>query len=162
MRTPIRRSDKIPKNGLDYKITIEKYEKLKKTLDWLKKEKRLKEAEELKILSTTGDYSENAGYQLAKANLRRTNNRINKIEDIIRRADIIEINKNSDFIKIGTTVELEIEKEIRTYQILGSLETDPSRGRISYNSPLGVKLIGRKIGESIELNNKSYKIIKIK
>lgn len=162
MRMPIRRSDKIPKKGLDYKITIEKYEKLKKTLDWLKKEKRLKEAEELKILSTTGDYSENAGYQLAKANLRRTNNRINKIEDIIRRADIIEINKNSDFIKIGTTVELEIEKEIRTYQILGSLETDPSRGRISYDSPLGAKLIGRKIGESIELNNKSYKIIKIK
>ena len=161
MRVPTRRSDKVPRKSLDYKITIEKHEELREKLSYLKNEVRPKDAKKLKILSTTGDYSENAGYQLAKSNLRRLNNRISKIENIIRKADIIEINKDSNIVEIGTTVELEIEKSILKYQILGSLETDPGRGFISYNSPLGSILLGKKLGDSFELNNKHYKIKKI-
>ncbi len=161
MRVPTRRSDKVPRGNFDFKISSEKYEQLKKTLNHLKKEIRPKEAKEVKILSTTGDYSENAGYQLAKANLRRINNKISKIENIIRKADIIEIRKNTNIVEIGATVELEIDKSTKKYQILGSLETDPSKGFISYNSPLGSMMLGKKIGDSFEINNKLYKIKKI-
>lgn len=163
MRVPIRRSDKVPTEKIDTKITLEKYRSLSKTLEKLKNEIRPKESEEVKILSTTGDYSENAGYQAAKAKLRRTNNKISKIEYILNRADIIETNTKSDEIQIGSLVKLEIDGKIKQYQILGSAETDPNKGKISYISPLGSSLLGKKIGEFVSINNsKKYKIIEIK
>lgn len=163
MRVPIRRSDKIPTEKIDTKITLEKYRSLSKTLEKLKNEIRPKESEEVKILSTTGDYSENAGYQAAKAKLRRTNNKISKIEYILNRADIIETNTKSDEIQIGSLVKLEIDGKIKQYQILGSAETDPNKGKISYISPLGSSLLGKKIGEFVSINNlKKYKIVEIK
>lgn len=163
MRVPIRRSDKVPTEKIDTKITLEKYRSLSKTLEKLKNEIRPKESEEVKILSTTGDYSENAGYQAAKAKLRRTNNKISKIEYILNRADIIETNPKSDEIQIGSLVKLEIDGKIKQYQILGSAETDPSKGKISYISPLGSSLLGKKIGEFVSINNlKKYKIVEIK
>ncbi len=163
MRVPIRRSDKVPTEKIDTKITLEKYRSLSKTLEKLKNEIGPKESEEVKILSTTGDYSENAGYQAAKAKLRRTNNKISKIEYILNRADIIETNTKSDEIQIGSLVKLEIDGKIKQYQILGSAETDPSKGKISYISPLGSSLLGKKIGEFVSINNsKKYKIIEIK
>ncbi|HPT08211.1 MAG TPA: hypothetical protein PLE28_00750, partial [bacterium] len=66
MQTPYRKSDKIPRNKLDAKITINKFKELQKTLDYLKNRLRPKLINEVKELSTTGDYSENAGYQSAK------------------------------------------------------------------------------------------------
>ncbi|HNV12632.1 MAG TPA: GreA/GreB family elongation factor [bacterium] len=163
MRVPIRRSDKVPTEKIDTKITLEKYRSLSKTLEKLKNEIRPKESEEVKILSTTGDYSENAGYQAAKAKLRRTNNKISKIEYILNRADIIETNPKSDEVQIGSLVKLEIDGKIKKYQILGSAETDPSKGKISYISPLGSSLLGKKIGEFVSINNlKKYKIVEIK
>jgi len=163
MRVPIRRSDKVPTEKIDTKITLEKYRSLSKTLEKLKNEIRPKESEEVKILSTTGDYSENAGYQAAKAKLRRTNNKISKIEYILNRADIIETNPKSDEIQIGSLVKLEIDGKIKQYQILGSAETDPNKGKISYISPLGSSLLGKKIGEFVSINNlKKYKIVEIK
>ena len=163
MRVPIRRSDKVPTEKIDTKITLEKYRSLSKTLEKLKNEIRPKESEEVKMLSTTGDYSENAGYQAAKAKLRRTNNKISKIEYILNRADIIETNPKSDEIQIGSLVKLEIDGKIKQYQILGSAETDPNKGKISYISPLGSSLLGKKIGEFVSINNlKKYKIVEIK
>ncbi len=161
MRVPIRRGDRVPRAAFDFKITQEKLEKLQKSLDYLKNKIRLQEASEVKILSTTGDYSENAGYQSAKANLRRTNNRIAKIEHIINKAEIIEINRNSERVEIGSIVELKLEQSTRSYQILGSAETNPSRGLISYSSPLGSLLLGKKVDDSFSLNDRHYTITKI-
>lgn len=161
MRVPIRKSDKIPGEKIDTKITLEKYQNLQKTLKKLKEENRPVESEEVKILSTTGDYSENAGYQAAKAKLRRTNNKISKIEYILARADIIETNKERNEIEIGSSVELEVEDTVKKYQILGSSETNPSQGKISYSSPLGAALLNKKVGDSIVLKNKKYTVKKI-
>lgn len=165
MQVPIRKNDKIPRLKIEAKITLEKFNKLRKTLDFLKNKIRPIEIKEVKELSTTGDYSENAGYQEAKHKLRLTNNKIDKIEDLLSRAEIIEIKNNSEDVEIGSTVELECEGKIKKYQILGSLETNPSQGCISYNSPLGSALLGKKIGDKIKIkiNNysKEYKIIKI-
>jgi len=165
MQTPYRKSDKIPRNKLDAKITINKFKELQKTLDYLKNRLRPKLINEVKELSTTGDYSENAGYQSAKFKLRQTNNKIDKIEDIIKRSDIIIINNNSDKIEIGNSVEIEVDNKIKKYQILGSLETDPLNGLISYSSPLGSLLLNKKVGDIVEtkINGKikKYKIKKI-
>jgi transcription elongation factor GreA len=162
MQTPYRKSDKIPRNKLDAKITDQKFQELTKTLDYLKNQIRPKLITEVKELSTTGDYSENAGYQSAKFKLRQTNSKIDKIEDILKRSDIITINGNNDKVEIGCTVEIEVDDKIKKYQILGSLETDPLNGLISYNSPLGSLLLNKKIGDVAEtkINGKikKYKI----
>jgi len=161
MQTPIRKGDRIPREKIEAKITLEKYQQLQKILEKLKKT-QLQEAAEVKELSTTGDYSENAGYQEAKYRLRRTNSKIDRINNILTNAEIIEIN-NSEKIDIGNKVEIECQGIIKKYQILGSLETNPEKGLISYNSPLGSALLGKKIGEIIPLEvngkNKEYKII---
>jgi transcription elongation factor GreA len=161
MRTPIRRSNKIPGEQIDTKITLEKYQTLQKILKKLKEENRPAESEEVKVLSTTGDYSENAGYQAAKAKLRRTNNKITKIEYILARADIIETNKKRDKVELGSLVELKSENTNKKYQILGSAETNPSQGKISYSSPLGSALLDKKVGETVKLKDKKYTIVNI-
>ncbi|PKM91307.1 transcription elongation factor GreA [Candidatus Falkowbacteria bacterium HGW-Falkowbacteria-1] len=165
MRTPIRKNDKIPISKSDPKITLKRYQILQNNLSKLKNEIRPTESKEVKELSTTGDYSENAGYQMAKQNLRRTNNKITKIEDLLNRAEIIETKENSEIIEIGSLVKLEIEGEIKKYQILGSLETNPSKGLISYSSPLGNALINKRKGDIIKLlingGTKIYKILNI-
>ncbi len=162
MQTPIRKGDKIPREKIEAKITLEKYQQLQRTLEKLKKIQP-QEAAEVKELSTTGDYSENAGYQEAKHKLRRTNSKIDRIENLLSQADIIEVNKNRDKIEIGSEIEIESRGIIKKYQILGSLETNPEKGLISYNSPLGSALLGKKTGETISLEingkNKEYKII---
>lgn len=161
MRVPTRRSDKVPRDDFDFKITLKKFERLKSTLKHLKDDIRPKEVAIVKELSTTGDYSENAGYQLAKAKLRRTNNRISKIEQIISKADIIEISKNNSTVQIGSTVELDLNGAIKKYQILGSAETNPSLGYISYSSPLGSLLLNKKVGDVFSLNDREYRVIRI-
>lgn len=161
MRVPTRRSDKVPRADFDFKITLKKFEKLKSTLKHLKDDIRPKEVAIVKELSTTGDYSENAGYQLAKAKLRRTNNRISKIEQIISKADIIEISKNNSTVQIGNRVELDLNGAIKKYQILGSAETNPSLGCISYSSPLGSLLLNKKVGDVFSLNDREYRVIRI-
>jgi transcription elongation factor GreA len=160
MQTPYRKSDQVPRNKVDAKITSTKFEELKRNLDYLKNNLRPLLMAEVKELSTTGDYSENAGYQSAKFKLRQTNNKINKIEDILARSEIIKPNQNNK-IEIGNIVELEIEGVIKKYQILGSLETDPSKGFISYNSPLGSLLLNKRVGDMVELknNNKTKKYL---
>lgn len=161
MRVPTRRSDKVPRDDFDFKITWQKFKVLKNTLKHLKDDIRPKEVAIVKELSTTGDYSENAGYQLAKAKLRRTNNRISKIEQIISKADIIEISKNSSTVQIGNRVELDLNGAIKKYQILGSAETNPSLGCISYSSPLGSLLLNKKVGDVFSLNDREYRVIRI-
>ncbi len=164
MRVPTRKNDKIPKKKVDALISLAKYKKLEADLYRLKNIIRPQEIEEVKELSTTGDYSENAGYQEAKHRLRRTNSKIERIEDILSRSEIITKN-NSGIVEIGSSIEIENNKTRKTYQILGSLETNPSQGLISYQSPLGQALLNRKAGELVKIKTGStereYKIIKI-
>ena len=161
MQTPYRKSDKVPRNKIDAKITLAKFEELKRNLDYLKNNLRPMLITEVKELSTTGDYSENAGYQSAKFKLRQTNDKINKIEDLLARSEIIKPNQNNK-IEIGNTVEIEVDGNIKKYQILGSLETNPSKGFISYGSPLGSLLLNKRVGDIVELKSndktKKYRI----
>ena len=166
MQVPTRRADKLPRTKPDPHITAEKFLELQNKVERMIKVSRPRYSEEVKRLALMGDFSENAGYQLAKSRLRSLNYRILDIEDLLKRAEIIEPQKNSDRIQLGNTVTVEINGKTREYKILGSNETNPSTGIISHNSPLGLALIGKKIGDTalVQLADRvmEYKIIGIK
>jgi len=165
MQVPTRRADKLPRTKSDPHITAAKYLELKANLERLVKVRRPKMAEDVKRLALMGDFSENAGYQLAKSQLRGINNRISMIEDLLKRAEIIAPQRGKDFVQLGSSVTVMVNGQNKTYQILGSNETNPGAGVISHNSPLGLALLGRRVDEiiKIQLSDRlvEYRIVKI-
>ncbi len=115
-----------------------------------------------------GDLSENAEYHAAKESQSLNEGRIAELEDKISRADIIDVSKLSgNTIKFGATVTLideDTESEKR-YQIVGDSEADVKAGKVSISSPISRALIGKKVGDAVEVNTpgggKSYEIVKI-
>lgn len=165
MQVPTRKHDKIPRSKPDPSMTEEKFKELMKKVEILKTVKRPREAEEVRRLALMGDFSENAGYQLAKSRLRGINQRIIDTENLLSRAEIIRNNLNRDTVQLGHSVTVEVNGKIKTYRILGSAETNPLSGVISHSSPLGNALLGKKIGDIITIStaNKEshYKIVNI-
>lgn len=164
MRVPTRKSDKIPVKEKDYFFSGEKYKELECKLERLK-EKRPIEAREVKRLAEMGDFSENAGYQLAKSRLRGINQRILDLEDMLKKAEIINVKEDTSVVQVGHQVTFMVKNETKTYRILGGSETNPDKGIISHLSPLGSKLLNKKIGNKIKVGppgkEKIYQIIKI-
>lgn len=165
MRLPNRKPGKYTFATFDPHITKKTYEQLQKKLARLKKEVLPKAIQEVQLYAQNGDFSENAEYQIAKSRLRGINKSIDEISHRITHAKIIEKKSASTMIEIGNTVTVELEKERFSVRILGSTETDPSKGIISHQSPLGAALLGRSCGESITLDingqSKRYTIIAI-
>jgi transcription elongation factor GreA len=115
-----------------------------------------------------GDLSENAGYHAAKEEQSHNEGRIAELEDKLARADIIDISKLSgDTIKFGATVTLvdEDTEKKTVWQVVGEVEADAKKGRISITSPLARAVIGKKKGASVEVNTpggaKAYEITKV-
>lgn len=116
-----------------------------------------------------GDLSENAEYHAARERQSFIEGRIAELEDILSRADVIDIKKLSgSIIRFGATVTLadeETDEEV-TYQIVGPHEADLENGRISIASPLAKALIGKSEGESAEVTapggSRSYEVIGVK
>ena len=166
MQIPYRKPGKYSHLVQDPHITEARAVEIEKKLERLKKVVRPKLSEEVAILAQGGDFSENAGYQSAKGKLRALNEKILNYEGELRRALIITPNKQTDTIQLGHTVTVLVGGKQKTYQILGSRETNPQKGIISQNSPLGEKLIGRSMNDVVKISaggkEIEYKIIKIK
>ena len=115
-----------------------------------------------------GDLSENAEYHAAKEQQGLNEARVADLEDTLSRADVIDVSKLSgDTVKFGATVDLvdeDTDKEF-TYQIVGEFEADVKQGKISISSPIARALIGKAVGDSVEVNTpgggKSYEILKV-
>jgi len=165
MRVPRRRGEEKQFIRQDPAMTEQKYLELKTKLDFMKRVKRPQEAEEVKRLALMGDFSENAGYQLAKGRLRGLNQRILDLENLLNRVEIINTNGNKQQVDLGARVTLKSNSGIKKFQILGSVETNPTDGIISHTSPLGSALIGKKPGDKIKIKLKDrefeYEILKI-
>jgi len=134
-------------------MLAEGYQKLNEELKRLKAERPLI-VDAIEEARAHGDLSENAEYHAAKERQGQVEATINDIEDKLSRAQIIDPKELSgDKIVFGATVTLldEDEKPV-TYQIVGQTEADASKGRISYNSPIGRALIGRKVDEEVEVS----------
>ena len=114
-----------------------------------------------------GDLSENAEYHAAKERQGQIEAQIIELEDQLARAQVIDpTTLSGDKVVFGATVDLldEDDKPV-TYQIVGPYEADAKQGRISYTSPLGRALIGRRVGEEVEVStpsgDKYYEIVKL-
>ena len=115
-----------------------------------------------------GDLSENAEYHAAKEKQSFIEGRVMELEDNIGRAEVIDISKLSGTsIKFGATVTLvdEDTDEKRKYQIVGDVESDAKKGRISISSPIARALIGKSKGDTVEVaapgGARSYEILKV-
>src|SRR5262245_15646375 len=132
-------------------MTRQGYERLKEELERLKKVERPAISRAIGEARAHGDLSENAEYHAAREKQGMTEARITHLETQISTAEVLDPPTSGDRVTFGSTVRLEDEdgKETR-YQIVGSEETDPSRGRISVMAPLARTLIGKRVGDSVE------------
>lgn len=164
MQVPIRKPGKYTNIKIDPKMTNQKFNELTEKLRKLKKVVRPPLIKEVKRLALMGDFSENVAYSIAKGKLRGLNQRIIELEDLLKRAEIIEI-RNTGKIQVGSTVTISDSKKEKSYQILGSSESAPERGVISHISPLGKALLGARAGDDIKVETqtgrKSYRVLKI-
>ena len=115
-----------------------------------------------------GDLSENAEYHAAKEAQSMNEGRILELESLISRAEIIDIAKLSgDRVKFGATVKLvdEDTDETKTYQIVGEPEADVRSGRVSVTSPIARALMGKTVGDTVEVTTpgggKSYEVLNV-
>ncbi len=151
-------------------LTEEGLAKLEDELQDLKVNKRKEVAAKIKEAREQGDLSENAEYDAAKDEQRDIEIRIEEIEKILKNAEIVT-NEDVDVngINIGSTVrikDLEFDEEME-YKIVGSTEADVLGNKISNESPVGVALIGSKVGDTIEVETPNgemvqYEILEIK
>jgi transcription elongation factor GreA len=137
-------------------ITITGLEKLKEELIFLKEKKRPEIVAAISEARSHGDLKENAEYHAAKEQQSHSEGRIQEINDIIARANVIDISKHSNDGKVifGTTVYLENldTKEKLEYKIVGKDEADLKKKLIFFKSPIGKGLIGKNKSDLVEIN----------
>lgn len=135
-------------------LTVQGLKKLEDELELLKTVRRKEIAERIKQAIAFGDISENSEYDEAKNEQAQVEDRINRLETMLRKAVVIdEDDIKTDVVSIGATVQvkdLEFD-EIVEYTIVGSAEADPYELKISNESPVGKSLIGAKVGEVVEI-----------
>ena len=153
--------EKIPMTAEGHKALMEEIRHLKT----VERERIIKAIAEARA---HGDLSENAEYHAAKEQQAFNEARVAELEDKLSRAEVIDVSKLSgDRVQFGATVTLideDTEKEV-TYQIVGDLEADVNAGKISISSPIARALIGKEVGDFVEVNTpgggKSYEILKV-
>lgn len=149
-------------------LTREGFDKLENELEESKIVKRKEVAERIRQALDFGDISENSEYDQAKNEQAKLEERIAKIESILRNAKLIEDEEiSTDIVGIGSKVlvlDIEYNEEME-YTIVGSAEANPYNGKISNESPVGKALLGSKAGQVVEVNVPDgilkYKIQKI-
>jgi len=138
----------------DIFFTPEGLEKIENEIEYLKTVRRKEVSERIKVALGYGDLSENSEYDEAKNEQAQVEERIAKLEMMVRNAKIIdEKDLNTDVVNIGSNVkvrELETMEEDE-YTIVGSAEADPLEGKISNESPVGSRLIGNRVGDVVEV-----------
>lgn len=135
-------------------LTQEGYQKLEDELELLKTVRRREVAERIKVAISFGDISENAEYDEAKNEQAQVEERILKLESMVRRAVIIDESQiDVNVVTIGSIVKVydeEFDEEVE-YTIVGSAEADPYEGKISNESPVGKSLLGRTLGDTVDV-----------
>ena len=154
--------DKVP-------LTIKGFAALEEELKQRQQVERPRIIQAIAEARALGDLSENAEYHAAKEAQSLNEGRILELESLISRAEVIDIAKLSgDRIKFGATVKLvdEDTEEERTYQIVGEPEADVRSGRVSVTSPIARALMGKTIGDTVEVSTpgggKSYEVVGVR
>lgn len=139
-------------------MTREGLSELKKELDGLLHTKRPEAVARLSLARGQGDLTENSEYAAAKQDLAFIDGRIAELEKVISEAQVIASHSKSK-VDVGCKVTLHVNGKKDTYLIVGEWEADPTQKKISHSSPLGRALLGKKIGEKVEVEAPVGKII---
>ncbi|MEM7058311.1 MAG: transcription elongation factor GreA [Pseudomonadota bacterium] len=150
-------------------VTKAGYDGLNAELKELKENERPSVIKAIAEAREHGDLSENAEYHAARERQSFVEGRIQELEGLVGRADVIDPSKMSgDTIKFGATIEIvdEDTDEEKIFQIVGEAEADIDSGKLNMRSPLARAMIGKEVGDSVEVNTpgggKSYEILSIK
>ena len=121
-------------------------------------------AERIKTAREFGDLSENAEYQSARADQDRNESRVSEIQNILQNVEIIQKPRGDSKVQLGSFVKLK-NRHTMEFQVVGTVEADPLSGKISDESPIGKALIGKRVGDSVEIKTPAetatYKVIEI-
>ena len=146
-------------------LTQEKFDEFKKELVQLKSVKRKEVAASLEYAKSLGDLKENAEYHEARDVQATVEDRISKLEELLKDATIVSGN-HAGIVNVGSVVTVERGDKKLVYSIVGSEEADVATGKISIKSPFGQAIVGKKKGDSFAFQapngELSYKIIEVK
>ena len=144
-----------------YKLTQQGLKDLTEELERLKDVDRMVNLEALKEARAQGDLSENADYDAARDEQARIEARIKEVEGILKNYELIK-EDTSNKVNIGKTVEIKVGTlPNKIYTIVGSLEADPIKGKISNESPIGKGIIGTKKGQKITVKHETEKEVAV-
>lgn len=149
-------------------LTKSGYQKLNDELDYLITKKRREVAKRIKEAIGFGDISENSEYEDAKNEQAFVEGRIQQVTNILENVKVIEGNNQDGKVGLGSVVVLKDLEfgEVIEYMMVGSPEADPSNHRISNESPVGRAILGKKVGEKVEvqvpMGKLEYSILEIK
>ena len=122
-------------------------------------------AEKIKTAREFGDLAENAEYQTARQEQEKLEARISEVEHILQNVEVIKKPKGDSKVQLGSTVKLKHGSTSKEFQVVGTVEADPLNGKISDESPIGQALLGKKLGEEVEIvtpaETTKYKITEI-
>jgi transcription elongation factor GreA len=145
-----------------YKLTQQGLKDLTEELERLKDVDRMVNLEALKEARAQGDLSENADYDAARDEQARIEARIKEVEGILKNYELIK-EDTSNKVNIGKTVEIKVGTlPNKIYTIVGSLEADPIKGKISNESPIGKGIIGTKKGQKVTVKTETGKEVVVK
>jgi len=128
--------------------------------------KRAEIADAIKTAREQGDLTENAEYQSARAEQERNEARISELENIVQNAEIIRKPRGDSKVQMGSVVKLKgTGGKAKEFQVVGTVEANPLSGKISDESPIGQAMLGKKVGDAVEITTPSethtYKIVDI-
>jgi len=146
-------------NNHDVVLTKEGLNQLKQEFDKLVNQKRPEVVERVKNAREQGDLSENSEYTAAREELNFIDGRIIELEEIIKSAKLITNHSRRSEVDLGCRVTLHVNGHKDVFHIVGEWEADPKEKKISHSSPLGKALLGKKVGEKIEVAAPAGKLI---
>lgn len=138
-------------------LTKQGYDELVAELDALKNVKRPKVVARISNARDQGDLSENSDYIAARDELNFTDGRISELEEVLANAQVMS-KKATSSIHIGKKVTVKVSGAKHTFHIVGEWEADPKQKKISHQSPLGQALLGKKVGDKVEVEAPAGKI----
>lgn len=148
------------------KLTKDGLENLKKELGDLIETKKPASIERLQKARAMGDLSENSEYNAAREEVEFVEGRIKEIEEILKHAEVEENTNHSSKISLGSKVRVVSDGKSDMFTVVGEFEADPVEKKLSYNSPIGKALMGKTVGDVINVEipagNIIYKVLEIK
>lgn len=133
-------------------LTAGGYKELNHELEELRTRKRPAAVLRVQTAREFGDLSENAEYHAAREELNFVDGRIDELEDILSRARVVAQQKSNSIVGVGCKVTVAANGVTHVYHVVGEWEANPAEKKISHDSPLGKALLGKKVGDKVEVS----------